>query len=902
MATGEAERETRKKHIDPRLVAAGWTVIPHSPNLDLSGLTAHAIEEYPTENGPADYALVLDGALVGIVEAKRVMVGAQNVLQQAKRYSAGLSPRPYGNGEHGAAFLYATNGEIIRHLDTRGTFNLARDLSAFHTPDALREKLSVDLPRLYAEQRATPFPEPLPGQRALRDYQREAIEEIEKALIGAKREMLLSMATGTGKTFTIVALVDRLLRSGAATRILFLVDRRALAAQAVQAFGIYETVGGSLLVDNWPVYSQPFKRFDLDPSLVTYEPKRLPEKYLTTPKRSQPFVYVSTIQRLARSLFGYVGTLEGGGADPEYDADADTVDHEIPIHAFDLVIADECHRGYTSAETNVWRQVINHFDSVKLGLTATPAPHTLALFREKVYEYPLRRAIDEGYLVDFDEVHIKSGVYLEGIRLSPDDEVEVVDTETGAVNLDVVEDERHFDVADVERKITAPDCTRKIVAEIVKHMKAHETAYGRLPKTLVFAANDLPHTSHAQALVDEFKLALGRGDDFVQKITGAKDVDAPLQRIREFRNRPEPIVVVSVDMLSTGVDIPSLEFIVLARPVKSRVLWDQMLGRGTRKFTDLSPAKDRFVVVDCFGGTLLEFFRNRSAFQDRPPRKPTATFEQIIAAIADNEDVEHNLSRLRSRFNQIDRRMTAAARAEFAAFVPDGDMKAFGDSLSTRFRENRAGLLKILQTPDFIRLLYDYERAKRTFWKAIDYEDQVESEMLIRHGDAAWSFPDYIEEFHRYVQENRHHVDAIAVLLDRPADLSTTVLEGLYEELAAQPQGFTVEKLRRAYKTELADIISLIKHAADSGEPLLSTEQRVDQAIAALRAGRQFTEEQERWLARIRGHLIKNLVVEREDFDVFPIFANAGGSGRAERVFEGDLEDLLKNLNMNIAS
>src|SRR5262249_39666816 len=151
------------------------------------------------------------------------------------------------------------------------------------------------------------------------------------------------------------------------------------------------------------------------------------------------------------------------------------------------------------------------------------------------------------------------------------------------------------------------DSNRKIIQEISKFAYEHEDKTGRFPKILIFAANDLPHTSHADQLVKLCREVFNRGDDFVKKITGNPNVDRPLQRIREFRNRPNPRIVVTVDMLSTGVDIPDLEFIVFLRPVKSRILWEQMLGRGTRRSQNFP--KTHFTVFDCFGGTLIQYFK-----------------------------------------------------------------------------------------------------------------------------------------------------------------------------------------------------------------------------------------------------------------------------------------------------
>src|SRR5690606_27330722 len=143
--------------------------------------------------------------------------------------------------------------------------------------------------------------------------------------------------------------------------------------------------------------------------------------------------------------------------------------------------------------------------------------------------------------------------------------------ETGSETRDSLEDERQFDTLDVERKVTAPDSNEKILAELRKYADEHERQHGRFPKTLIFAHNDLPHVSHADQLVEIARRLFGRGDGFVRKITGR--VDRPLQHIREFRNRKQPGIVVTVDLLTTGVDIPDLEYIVFLRRVRSRILF-----------------------------------------------------------------------------------------------------------------------------------------------------------------------------------------------------------------------------------------------------------------------------------------------------------------------------------------
>jgi type I restriction enzyme R subunit len=237
------ERQTRKQRIDPLLRAAGWDVVPYSEGTPLSQYTRSAIEEYPTEKGPADYALVVNGVILGIVEAKRLTLGPQNVLTQAERYASGVSGSPFNYHGLRVPFLYSTNGEVIWYHDIRHPLNRSRLVAAFHTPKALRERLDTHI------DDATSVFFTVPDNPMMRPYQRDACDAIGRAIKDRKQVMLLAMATGTGKTYTMVNLIYRLMKAGVAKRILFLVDRRALAAQAVRAFASFETEQG-LKFDN----------------------------------------------------------------------------------------------------------------------------------------------------------------------------------------------------------------------------------------------------------------------------------------------------------------------------------------------------------------------------------------------------------------------------------------------------------------------------------------------------------------------------------------------------------------------------------------------------------------------------------------------------------------------------
>lgn len=891
----ESERRTRRQRIDPGLKAHGWTVEPFIPGRPLDRYTAHALAEFPTANGPADYALVVDGQVLGIVEAKKVTLGPQGVLTQAERYARGVGDTPFNFDGRRVPFLYSTNGEVVWFQDVRQELNAARRVTGFHTPAALHEMLSRDFDAAGIWFRQNPNQHP-----RLRPYQIDANHAIERAIEDRKRQMLVAMATGTGKTFTLVNQVYRLLKSGLAPRVLFMVDRRALAAQAVRAFASFEAEPNKKFDRIYEVYSQRFQRGDFGEE-DRFDPKVLPASYLMKPEPKHAFVYVCTIQRMAINLFGREAVWSGDG--DAIEDDADRID--IPIHAFDVIIADECHRGYTTAELSLWRDTLDHFDAIKIGLTATPAAHTKAYFRDVVYRYEYSRAVREGYLVDYDVVSIKSDVRMRGVFLKEADRVELVDPDTGTEKLDQLEDERSFEADEVERAVTSPDSNRKILEEVKRYAFEHEETYGRVPKILIFAANDLPHTSHADQLVELAVDIFGRGQSFVRKITGR--VDRPLQAIREFRNRPNPGVAVTVDLLSTGVDIPDLEFIVFLRQVKSRILFEQMLGRGTRK-SETYPGKSHFTVFDCFDGNLIRYFREATAITADPPMKPGRTIQEIVENIWANRDRDYNVRCLTRRLQRIDKEMAGEARELFEARgIPDGDVGRFAAELPGRLQKNFKGTMQLLRDPALQQLFGDYPRRKRTFVKAVEYEDTVSAEWLVRDDQGRALKPeDYLAAFGRFVRENPAQVEAIRILLNRPQAWGTDALTELTLKLRGAPERFTIGNLQKAHKIQyakaLADLISMVKHAAHREEPLLTAEERVGRAFQRITIGKTLTQEQRDWLERIREHMIVNLTIGPEDFDLSPVLSRAGGWTRANRTFGGGLKPFLDSLNEAIAA
>jgi type I restriction enzyme R subunit len=891
----ESEWLTRKKRIDERLKSLNpkWKIIKYKQGLDLTKLNKHAVEEYPTDNGPADYALFVKGRLLGILEAKKVSVDPQNVLEQAKRYARGINNYIGNWRDYGVPFLYASNGEIIWHLDVRDEKNLSREISNFHTAPAIEELFNRDLINDEA------FDNLKIKNEKLRYYQVEAIEAIESGIVDRKREMLVAMATGTGKTFTLVSSIYRLLETKLFKRILFLVDRRALAAQAVREFASFTTPQGNKFDQEYELYSQRFKKEDFgedDP----FDPKLLPNGYLTSPDATKTFVYVSTIQRMTVNLFGWERAYEQDASDPDYEEDAEQFKISIPIHAFDLIIADECHRGYTSKETAIWRSTLNYFDAIKIGLTATPAIHTTSYFGKPIFRYSTELAILDGYLVDYDAVKITSNVLMKGAFLKEGEQVGIVDTETGQETYDELEDEREFKAEEIESKITAPETNRKIIEELARYAYSHENETGRFPKILIFAVNDIQHTSHADQVVKICKEVFNQGDDFVKKITGNPNVDRPLQKIREFRNRPNPKVVVTVDMLSTGVDIPALEFVVFMRPVKSRILWVQMLGRGTRLCPEIK--KDKFTIFDCFGGSLIEYFKNTTDFKVEAPEQEPLNIQQIIENIYQNVDREYYTNVLVKRLRRIEKNMSAEARGLFENNgIPDGDIGKFAKNLLTLIKNDFNQTMKLLRDENLQDLLINYPRAKRQFWIGYEVQDKVSSKKLIL-GEKP---EDYLTSFMRFVKENPEHIAAIKILLERPKEWNTNALTELREKLKANkfPEKYLQEAHELVYDKALADIISMVKHAAKNEEPILTSEERVNLALAKITENKKFNYEQLQWLNYIKEHLVQNLTIDEDDFKHAPIFEARGGIGKARKVFgKEELSKLIEEINYNMAA
>ncbi|MDP9349311.1 MAG: type I restriction-modification system endonuclease, partial [Gemmatimonadota bacterium] len=615
------ESETRRRLIDQQLRDAGWEA--DSDELHFGkGIRPEkgrhlAIAEWPTATGPADYVLFSGLTPLGVVEAKRQALHVAGAIEQAKRYSRGYTPQagessPGGPwGDYRIPFLFATNGRAylaqiaeqsgIWFLDARRPTHHPRVLQGWYSPDGLENLLKQDV-RAAEEALRESSADALP----LRDYQRAAVDAVEAALLEGRRSVLVAMATGTGKTRTAVGMLYRLLKAGLFRRILFLVDRNALGEQALGSFG-------TLPLEGIHTFSNVYEVAPVD-----------------EPADEDTRLDIATVQGMVQRVLY---------ADP---AEAP------PVDAYDLLVVDECHRGYaldremSEAEltfrseadyVSKYRRLVEYFDAVKIGLTATPAQHTTEIFGRPVYQYSYRQAVVDGWLVDHEPpTRIVTALGEDGITWRVGETVQAYDAARAQVDIFAAPDEIHVEVEEFNRRVATENFNRVVCGVLAREIDPEAPG-----KTLIFCVND----EHADRVVRLLKEAFdevygGVHDDAVQKITGR--ADQPGARIRRYRNERLPSVAVTVDLLTTGIDVPEIVNLVFLRRVRSRILYEQMLGRATRLRPDLyGPGEDKtlFRIFDA-----VDLYAALQPYSDMHPVvvNPSISFSQLAAELLEVKD------------------------------------------------------------------------------------------------------------------------------------------------------------------------------------------------------------------------------------------------------------------------
>ena len=926
-ATLELDEDETRVLIDEQLRQAGWEADSKAMRYTAGARPQkgknRAIAEWPTETGPADYVLFIGLVPVAIVEAKRKHKDIPGALEQAKRYAVGLklaSDHRYAPGaqrwlsqadshsiiqdtaptamtgaigwyareEAGALltyrvpYAYATNGRDyhrqrktesgIWFIDTRRPTNIARAIMGWHSPDALWRELQSDADEAAAKLDGESF-----SYTGLRAYQCDAVRAVERAMASGQREILVAMATGTGKTRTTIGLIYRLLKAGLARRVLFLVDRKALGEQAENAF----------------------KEMRLEQDRTFSETYNVSELRDLKPDASTR-VQIATVQSMVRRV---LVTKDG--------------DEHLAVDAFDVVVVDESHRGYnldremTEGELelrtvtdyiSMYRRVLDYFDAVKVGLTATPAAHTTDIFGAPVYTYSYREAVIDGYLIDHEPpVRIITKLAKKGIDFPAGTDVKVLKP-GGVTKVEQMADDLKFDVAAFNRFVISDEFTRVVCETLAADLDPNKPE-----KTLIYCVTD----KHADDVVAGLKLALQEQwgvveDNAVLKITGA--TDKYLAQIRRYKNEKLPNIAVTVDLLTTGIDVPEICNLVFIRRVNSRILYEQMLGRATRRCDKIG--KEVFRIYDA-----VDLY---AALEDVSQMKPVVTqvntsldtlFEDLQNDVsfekpgseADRSHADDVLDQLVVRIRRAVQRLQGLRQppesltllAEALATNTGGDLAELPAKLRAMSAEDARAF--VADRPTLPKLLNDFFEALRGTGNDRYISTEPDTLDEVGRGYGAGAKPeDYLEAFRAYIKANENEFDALKVVLTRPRNLTRQQLKELRTRL--YEANFNEAQLRAAWRDAknvdiAASIIGFIRQQA-LGSPLMPYAERVKRAKAKVLTMHPWTPGQRGWLERIANQLETEVIVDREAFEV-GAFRTQGGYKQIDKRLDGKLDQVL---------
>jgi type I restriction enzyme, R subunit len=879
----ELDEATTRILIDDQLRAAGWIVdsvkLRHARGTRPEYAKAMAIAEWPTRSGPVDYALFIDGRCVGVVEAKREVRDIPGRLGQAKRYARDVAleidelptggPWQKRDGDRfSVPFLFVTNGRpYVKQLATKSGIWFWDARTPASNPRALREWFSprdlTERLQQVTEESANIVAEREIGVSGLRPYQSDAIAAVETAIAAGQQNILLAMATGTGKTRLAIALMFEVLRRKRFRRILFLVDRNALGRQTLDAMSTTDTSG--------------FLKFD-EVFGVADMAKKFPE--------ATDRVQVATVQAMVKRVF-----------------DDPSAQGPTP-GTYDLIIVDEAHRGYTlDAELreddlgfrnldeylSAYARVLDYFDATRVALTATPALHTREIFGAPVFRYGYRQAVIDGWLIDHRPPRrITTALSQTGIVFEQGEEVNILDPRTGQIDLFDLEDQVDFEVSEFNKKVYTRAFNRAVADAIARECPPSERG-----KTLLFAARD----DHADILVEELRAALTeeygpQPHDLVGKITGS--IDKPLDEIKKFKNDPRPKYVVTVDLLTTGIDVPAITNLVFVRRVNSRILYDQMIGRATRRCDEIG--KEYFRIFDA-----VDIYANLQDMTDMRPVvvDPSLTFATLLGDLdraPTDEDRGYVRDQIVVKLRQRIKHIKTDRREALETVL--GPLNDLADRLKSAPPSETAALFK--QHPSLAAILDRANPDRRTSGIMIsEHEDELVSVEDDFGGKA--SPQDYIESFEAFIRGNMNAVPALIAATQRPRELTRKELKDI--AVLLDEKGFSETSLRAAYgRVRNADIaahiIGFVRQAA-LGDPLVPYETRVENGVAAIIAGRIWTAKQKQWLTRI-GRALKAQPVGDPAILAEPAYAQLGGFDLVDREFDNKLGEVLMDLNAAI--
>lgn len=890
----KSEAETRYM-IDTQLRKVGWEA--DTENLRYGkGIRPQkgknlAIAEWPTlssagNKGRADYALFAGEKLVAVIEAKAEHKDIPSVIDyQCKEYAQNIRPEDEKYvittwGKYKAPFVFATNGRPylaqletksgIWFLDLRESANMPKALRGWISPDGMLKLLESDIEKADKALQTLPydFLRDKDGLN-LRQYQLNAIQAAENAVINGQKNILLAMATGTGKTRTVLGMIYRFLKTGRFNRILFLVDRTALGEQAEDVFN-------------------EVKLEDLKTLNDIYDIKTLEDAVF----EDETKVHIATVQGMVKRLL--------------YNDE----ERQPSVTDYDLIVIDEAHRGYLLDKEmgedellyrdqldyqSKYRMVIEYFDAVKIALTATPALHTTQIFGKPVFKYTYREAVIEGYLVDYDAPHkIKTQFNTEGIKYSKGETLALYDPVTHEItNSEVLQDEMNFDVEKFNKQIITPSFNRTVLEEIARDIDPEDVMQG---KTLIYAVDD-EHADLIVKILKEIYTNYGIDNDAIMKITGSVaggNKRKVQEAIKRFKNERFPSIAVTVDLLTTGIDVPEITTLVFMRRVKSRILFEQMLGRATRLCPKIN--KTHFEIYDPVGvyDSLEEVNTMQPVSAD-----PKTTFAQLLDGLEVLEDEAHiknAVAQIIAKLQRVKRRLTKEEVNEFKDLAAGLTVEGFIQKIESLPAAEARNTL--LMEASLLEMLDDKHRHGGYTKVISDKQDKF----LIRErgfGKNEQRPEDYIEAFEDFVKNNVNEIAALNIICTRPKELTRETLKSL--RMALAQNGFTTQQLNTAVseitsEEITADIISLVRRYA-IGSPLVSHQARIRRAVDKLKKAHNFSRVELNWLSRIESYLLNESVMNVKVFDEDERFKTNGGYKRLNQIFRNNLEGIITELN-----
>jgi type I restriction enzyme R subunit len=914
-----------RQSIDALLAAAGWHVC-NVADANIHAARGVAIREFPLNpgHGFADYLLYIDAKAAGVIEAKKEGATLTGVEVQSARYAQGL-PASLPAWRRPLPFSFESTGVETHFTNGLDPQPRARAVFAFHRPETLAQWL-IYLP---APADAASVQEPAPTflarlqalppliEAGLWPAQITAIRNLENSLKANKPRALIQMATGSGKTFTAISFIYRLIKFAGARRVLFLVDRGNLGRQTKKEFD---------------QYSSPYNNYKFGEEYIV---QHLQSNQLDLTAR----VTICTIQRLFSMLKG----RELAPEDDEQSVDGlgnlfkqpepIAYNPAFPIETFDIIVTDEAHRSIY----NLWRQVLEYFDAYLIGLTATPSKQTFGFFNQNlVMEYGHPQAVADGVNVNYDVYRIRTRVSEQGSQIEAGYSVGYRDRLTRKTRWQELDEDMAYDADALDRAVQTPDQIRTVVRTFRDRL--HTDIFpGRteVPKTLVFAKDD----NHAEKVVEILREEFGKGNDFAQKITYRTTGETPERLISAFRNSYFPRIAVTVDMIATGTDIKPVEIVMFMRAVKSRNFFEQMKGRGVRIIppTDLQAvtpdarAKDHFVIVDCVG--VCEQDKTDSAPMDA---KKSVPFDKLLQAVALGNVEPEVLSSVAARLARLDRELNPTQRDQIINASGGHSLKDLARGLVDALNPDTTADLppgevdqlmqravKPLCDPALRQLLASLKQQAEQIIDTVTQDQLIEADFSEAARERARGT---VESFERFIAEHKNEITALQILYSRPQRLAGAgqgaepltfqALKALADTLQAPPHLWTESQLWQAYaaldkskvkgesrRRILTDLVSLVRFAMHQDNELLPFPERVNANFKAwlAQAGHPFTPEQLHWLEMIRDHIAANLGIEPDDFELSP-FAQEGGIGKVYQLFGPELPSVLEAMNRELAA